>query len=163
MTPTLVLRSYSNELSKKNFVTSVAYARMVDEVALATIIVAIIAIALTLSPTSIGFISKTFSTILRAVWPSLGYCKALGWDNIPNGLLHECTVPQANCEHLGAPDSKQSWGSVVGGFFTFIKRDTVVRKPRQLDLHTTYIRTDKKTLRVLLSLLGERDIRLVSK
>lgn len=134
---------------------------MADDLALATVVVACIAIVLTLSPTSLGFLARTFSTIVRAVWPGLGHCEALGWDSIPNGRLHECTVPSASCRHLGVLGSKRSWDHTIGSFFTVIKRGTFVRKPTQLSLFTTYIRTDKKTLRVFLSLLRPRDIRLV--
>jgi len=52
--------------------------KMADDLALATIVVAIVALALTISPTSTGFLVRIFSTILRTVWPSLGRCEALG-------------------------------------------------------------------------------------
>ena len=72
-------------------------------------------------------------------------------------------MPSKNCKHLGALGSKQSWDYTIGSFFTVIRRGNFVRKPAQLGLFTTYARTDKKTLRVLLSLLGHPDIQLVFK
>lgn len=125
-----------------------------------TLVVAIAAIALTLSPVSLNFIARLFATICRTIWPSLGQCEALGWDNIANGPLHRCKPSPNDCRHFDVPDSQQSWDCTIGSFFTYMQRGTFVTKPRQLDLSTTYVRTDKKTLRVLLSLLGHEGIKI---
>jgi hypothetical protein len=74
--------------------------------------------------------------------------------DIPEGILHECTVPKEGCSHIaptpGSGPENQKWEPIIWTFFRMIKRGTTVRKPRGLDLNTTYVRTDIMVLKTLL-------------
>jgi len=129
---------------------------MADSLGLATLIVALCAIAFTLSPVSINFAVGIFSTVLRATYPSLGTCERLEWQDVPDGPLHTCSLPRS-CNHIGTADITPSWERTIATFFR-MRRRNFVRKPKQLHLTTTYIRTDTKTLRVFLSLLNLRTV-----
>ena len=70
------------------------------------------------------------------------------------GFYHECSSPNESCQHIGAHGATTSWDVTIGSLFSTIPRGNFVKKPRQLDFNTTYIRTDAKTLKVLLVLLN---------
>jgi hypothetical protein len=123
---------------------------------LAAVVVAIIAIPAAMSPVALRFISKLFRALVAKMWPACGQCERLEWVDIPDGTLHQCSIPVQNCQHLGVLGRKRSWDISIGAIFTRIKRGNFVRKPAQLDLSTTYVRTDTKTLKALLVLTNAR-------
>lgn len=129
------------------------YSQMAQDWALASLIVALSAIALTISPASLEFISSIVRPLVSAIRPSLGKCETFEWAQIPDGPLHTCTYPPHTCKHIGVHDASQSWENALTEFFA-IKRSNFVRKPKQLSLGTTYIRTDVKTLKSFMSLLN---------
>jgi hypothetical protein len=135
---------------------------MADSLGLATLIVAVGAIALTVSPVSLNFIASIYAAVLSTIWPPLARCERLEWLDILDGPLHSCSLPPQHCTHLGPPDVEQTWEKTIASFFT-IRRGNTVRKPKQLSPTTTYIRTDTTTLKVLLSLLnvGEEAVRVI--
>ena len=125
---------------------------MADGLGFASLVVAVCAIAFTLSPVSLNFIVGVFSTVLCAIHPPLGTCERLEWQDIPDGPLHTCSLPQS-CDHIGTAEMTPSWERTIATFFR-MRRRNFVRKPKQLSLSTTYIRTDTKTLKVFLALLN---------
>ncbi|ETN43575.1 uncharacterized protein HMPREF1541_02734 [Cyphellophora europaea CBS 101466] len=126
---------------------------MAEDWGLASLIVALCALTLTLSPVSLGFIASVISPILSTIWPSLGKCETFEWTDIPDGALHTCEHPPQSCSHVGAQITPESWEAAASHFFAF-RRGNFVRKPKQLSLTTRYIRTDTKTLKAFLSLLN---------
>jgi hypothetical protein len=72
--------------------------------------------------------------------------------DIPEGILHECTIPKGSCPHIAPTPGPggQKWEPIICTFFRMIKRGTTVRKPKDLDLNTTYVRTDIMVLKTLL-------------
>ena len=107
-----------------------------------------------MSPVIASLLNSAFLSILRFIRPSKSRCERLEWIDIPDGLLHECTLPTENCTHVMA-STKQSWNATLGTFFTRIRRATYVSKPRQLNFRTDYLRTDSKTLKVMLAIIAD--------
>jgi hypothetical protein len=122
---------------------------------IAAVVVAVIAVPLAMSPAATLLLSSLFCTFIRTVWPAKARCERLEWIDIPDGLLHECTIPPEHCEHIKAVSKKGSWNDTIATFFTLIRRGTFVKKPQQLDWYTDYVRTDYKTLMAMVLLLTD--------
>jgi hypothetical protein len=122
---------------------------------IAAVVVAIIAVRLAMSPPATELLRSLFHQLILTIWPAKARCERLEWIDIPDGLLHECTVPVENCEHIKAANGKQTWNSTIGTFYTRIRRGNFVKKPQQLDWNTDYVRTDYKTLKAMVLLLQE--------
>lgn len=120
---------------------------------IAAVVVAIIAVPFAMSPAATTLLASLFHLLTRTLWLAKARCERLEWIDVPDGVLHECTIPNENCEHIRAATRKESWNSTIGTFYTRIRRGNFVKKPRQLELHTEYVRTDYKTLKAMALLL----------
>lgn len=120
---------------------------------IAAVVVAMISVPLAMSPTASRLLASLFRIFIRTIWPAKARCERLEWIDIPEGLLHECTLPSEHCEHIKAVGRKRSWDNMIGAFFTLIRRGTFVKKPHQLDWYTDYVRTDYKSLKAMVLLL----------
>lgn len=121
---------------------------------LAAVVVAILAVALAMSPAASSFIWGLCRVLLRAMWPASARCERLGWDDIKEGVLHRCSSPKENCQHIGTYGTTTSWDVTIGSLFTTIPRGNFVKKPKQLHFSTKYARTDTETLKALLVMLN---------
>jgi hypothetical protein len=130
---------------------------MAQEWGLPSLIVALCAIVLTVSPISIQILLKITRPLLILLWPQSGRCESFEWAQISDGPLHTCSDPPRVCAHVGSDETERTFENVFAAFFA-LKCGTFVRKPKQLRLDTKYIRTDAKTLKVFLSLVNTRDV-----
>jgi hypothetical protein len=92
----------------------------------------------------------------RKIRPRETQCERLEWMDLPEGALHECTIPMQNCHHIGAGHhlDNEEPESIICDFFQYIKRRNIIAKPHRLDLGTRYVRTDPKLLKALLFMLS---------
>ncbi|PVI00095.1 hypothetical protein DM02DRAFT_614600 [Periconia macrospinosa] len=118
---------------------------------LAAVVVAIVALSLT--PIGLVLFRKVVSILLSKLRPSLGLCEKLEWSDLVDGILHTCTLPEQNCAHHETISIME--------FFSWKKDRRLVKKPGQLYLTTSYLRTDTKTLRGFLSLLHREELGLM--
>jgi hypothetical protein len=130
---------------------------MAEEWGLPSLIVALCAIVLTVSPISVQFFSSITRPFLIFLWPQSGRCESLEWAQVSDGPLHTCSDPPRTCTHIASDENGRTFEHVFAAFFT-LKRGIFVRKPKQLRLDTKYIRTDAKTLKTFLALINTRDV-----
>jgi hypothetical protein len=113
---------------------------------------AVVATGVAAAPT-INFLAATIKSLTLAVRRKLRplefRCERLEWIDIPDGILHECTVPKENCQHVVSPlqEGEQNRVPIISAFFKWLKRGNFVPKPKDLDLSTRYIRTDPVVLK----------------
>jgi hypothetical protein len=121
---------------------------------LAQVLVAVFAIVATYSLTrGSSYIALAIRKLIR---PHEFHCERLEWSDIPEGLLHQCSIPKENCEHVvPAPKDTTEWEPIICTFFQWIKRGNFVSKPRLLDLNVRYVRTDQRVLKTLLGLTAD--------
>jgi hypothetical protein len=114
-------------------------------------VVATIAVA----PPMINFLAATIKSLAlglrRILRPYEFVCERLEWIDVPEGLIHACTIPKENCQHADPPlqHKDRNQEPIVFLFFKWPKRGNFVRKPKDLDLGTRYIRTDPIVLKAI--------------
>ena len=114
------------------------------------VIVALVAIPLTTSPTVLQAIKSLYLFLYRKLYPITAQCERLQWADVPDGYLFNCPD---DCR--GSSDLHQDADcleSTLGSFFRRAwvspsRRDKTVPKPKQLSLDTRYVRSDTKLLK----------------
>jgi hypothetical protein len=127
---------------------------------LAQVLLGVFAVVATISaaPPTINFLRAVVKsialTVHRKLRPYEFVCERLEWIDIPEGVLHECTVPKENCQHVVSPlqEGEQNRVPIIFAFFKWLKRGNFVKKPKDLDLGTRYIRKDPIVLKAVIFL-----------
>jgi hypothetical protein len=121
---------------------------------LAQVLIGVLAIVATYSlARGSSYIALAIRKLFR---PQEFQCERLEWSDIPEGILHQCTIPKEHCEHvILAQKDTTEWEPVICTFFQWIKRGNFVPKPAVLDLSVRYIRTDQRVLKTLLGLTSD--------
>jgi hypothetical protein len=130
----------------------------------AAVLVALMAMLVSASPTTISLLEKTFRRLTYLIWPARGRCRRFLWGDVQDGLLHMCDP--RGCSHDRAKegrlhDTRICWDQTLGQVFSrawyFMNADAnaakyVTKKHYQLALTDDYIQTDIHTLKAFLLL-----------
>jgi hypothetical protein len=131
---------------------------------IAAVVVALMAMFVSVSPTAISFLEITMRSLNSLIWPARGRCRRFVWDDVQVGLLHICDP--RGCSHVNDWATKlhsipSCWDQTLGQVFNrawyFMNADSnstkyVTKKPHQLALSEEYIQTDIQTLKAFLLL-----------
>lgn len=122
---------------------------------IAAFMVAFLTMFVSASPAAQALLQKSIRSLVCLLRPNHGHCRRLLWEDIPDGLLHQC---HPLCHHVQASqdhDPSYCWDSSLGQVFTKAwdsvgSNSTVVRhlakKPYQLLLSGQYFQIDVHTL-----------------
>lgn len=127
----------------------------------AAVIVALLAMFVSVSPTAMTILEQAFRHLNCLIWPVRGRCLRLLWNDILEGLLHQCDP--RNCPHTtDQPHNATScWDDTLGRAFNrtwyFVNADSnigkyLTKKPDQLPLQEEFMQTDIQTLKAFLLL-----------
>jgi hypothetical protein len=124
---------------------------------LARVLLGVFAVVATIAatPPTINFLAAAIKSLVlrvrRILRPYEFVCERLEWIDIAEGMLHTCSIPRENCQHINPPlqGKSQNQEPIVLAFFKWLKRGNFVQKPNDLDLGTRYIRTDPIVLKAL--------------
>lgn len=131
---------------------------------IAAVVVALMAMCVTVSPTVVSFLEKAFRGLNCLIWPAQGRCLRFVWSDVQDGLLHLCDP--RGCSHvkdrsIQVHNTKNCWDQTLGRIFNrtwyFINSDSniakyITKKPPKLALNEEYIQTDVQTLKAILLL-----------
>ena len=117
------------------------------------VIVALVAIPLTTSPTVIQAIKSIYLFVYQKLYPVTAQCERLQWADVPDGCLFNCPDDCFGSSYLNL--EADCLESTLGSFFPRAwvspsRRNKTVPKPKQLSLETRYVRSDTKLLRAYL-------------
>lgn len=105
-----------------------------------------------LSPTATTALYRVARTLAQWLWPALALCERLLWEDIPEGLIHDCSAVTDSCSHLKLHGSSTGcWGETLAkvfsrGWSSSSRRNQMIPKPASLDLNQQYLCTDAKTV-----------------
>lgn len=132
---------------------------------IAAVIVALMAMLVTVSPSTVSLLEKALRRLEYLIWPARGRCRRFLWSGVQDGLLHLCDP--RGCSHTSdrtsrPHDVESCWDQTLGQVFNrawyFINADSnagkyVTKKPYELALNEEYIQTDIQTLKAFLLLI----------
>jgi len=131
---------------------------------IAAVLVALMAMLVSASPTTISLLETTSRRLAYLIWPARGRCRRFLWGDVHDGLLHLCDPRGCSHDRDGASklhNARTCWDQTLGQIFNrtwyFINADenapkNMTKKPDQLPLHDEYIQTDIQTLKAFLLL-----------
>ena len=105
-----------------------------------------------LSPTAATALYRAGRSLARWVWPASALCERLLWEDVPDGLIHDCSATANACSHSELHrSSKGCWEETLAkvfsrGWISSSRRNQMVPKPSELDLNQQYLCTDAKTI-----------------
>jgi hypothetical protein len=131
---------------------------------IAAVVVALMAMFVSVSPTAMSFLEIAIRRLNSLIWPARGHCRRFVWGDVQDGQLHLCN-PQG-CSHVNGRATRlhsitSCWDQTLGQVFNrawyFMNADSnatkyVTKKPHQLALSEEYIQTDIQTLKAFLLL-----------
>jgi hypothetical protein len=131
---------------------------------IAAVVVALMAMFLSVSPTAMLFLEKASRWLNCLIWPAQGRCRRFLWGDVQEGLLHLCDP--RGCSHVNVRSTRlhsatgcwdQTLGQIFNRAWCFMNADSDVakytaKKPHQLALNEDYIQTDIQTLKAFLLL-----------